>query len=290
MSRIDHYICIFALIALTVLPVCLQADPISKARLQLIENQRNIIHLRKERQLYQRELQAILDSKQSSTANNRRAKEARLSAKIQELQQDIELADELIANISLLVSQQRLALATMERGSPPSALDIALNKALSANLPELARKLSSNKSAKKEISRLRALLRQQAYLGTPTPRTKTSVSLANEQHIAEEEFLKLLSLFSAGTADESEDKPIKITWTADRTPYVEEETLSYLGHGQYHLETTVYSGKMTFTVDGRPWQLSVSKEEDNANYVIIYDNSSENEPRLVMFNKSLLLE
>lgn len=264
---------------LAILCVGANADPIAKVRQQLIENQRNIIYLRKEKLQYQKELEA---ARQNPSGKN--------AAIISELEEDIALTESLIGNVSLLVSQQRLALATLERGSPPRALDIALNKALGANLPDLARKLSSNQAAKKEVARLRALLKHQAYVGTSQRQAQTSVSLAHEQHVAEAEFLKLLSLFSAGTADESADKPIKITWITDRTPHVEEDLLSYLGHGQYHMEVTVHSGKMTFTVDGRPWQLSIAEEEDNANYVIIYDHANPAEPRLVMFNKSLLLE
>ncbi|MBL4827200.1 MAG: hypothetical protein JKY66_05725 [Spongiibacteraceae bacterium] len=260
------------------------ADSVSKVRQRLIENQRNIIYLGKEKQRYQKELEAIVRVEGKAALSDEQA------LTVRELEEDIALGEILIANISLLVSQQRLALATLERGSPPRALDIALNKALGVNLSDLAKTLSSNQSAKKEVSRLRTLLKQQAYVGSPTSPTKTSVSLANEQHVAEAEFLKLLSLFSAGKTDISEDKAIKITWIADRTPYMAEEMLSYLGHGQYHMETMVHSGKMTFTVDGRPWQLSVSEEEDSANYVIIYDHSIETEPRFVMFNKSLLLE
>ena len=123
------------------------------------------------------------------------------------------------------------------------------------------------------------------------PSDNNSVSYAAEQQLAENEFLRLLSLFSEGSDDdEAEDKIIKITGTANGAAFSEDDTLSYLGHNQYHLETTVYTGEMIFTVDGRPWQLSISPKEDQATYMVIYDITDQSQPRLVMFNKLRLLD
>ncbi len=47
---------------------------------------------------------------------------------------------------------------------------------------------------------------------------------------------------------------------------------------------------VTFTIDERPWQLSITEQEDRATYIVIYDTSNAEKPRLVMFNKMLLLE
>lgn len=47
---------------------------------------------------------------------------------------------------------------------------------------------------------------------------------------------------------------------------------------------------MTFTVDGKPWRLTIPDDEDNAIYIIIYDLRNQAKPRMVMFNKTLLLE
>lgn len=281
MPRICYYITVYLL---AMLALSLQAAPVDDTRIKLIENQRNIIHIRKEKQLFQKELSAL--KQDSGTRTNRRS----LQAEIDDIEDSLEVADVLIANITILVSRQRMLLATLERGSPPSALDVALNKALNSNLPELAKNLSNNEQARKEVSRLRALLKQQARLGSGETSTSTSVSVAVEQRVAEDEFLRLLSLFSGGSADEADDKNIKITGSLDGAPFTEEDVLSYLGHQQYHMETTVYAGKMTFTVDGRPWQLSVPEEENKSTYVIIYDIGDRTEPRLVMFNKLLLLE
>jgi hypothetical protein len=268
---------------LLLLPLQGMTSEIDKVRLQLIENQRNTLQLRKEMQQNETELKAAQKQQRSDNSPE-------LQSHIEKLHDEITQAKLLIQNLSASVSQQRLDLLTLERGSPPSSLDIALNKALNSNLPELAKKLSHNEAARKEVARLQLLLKEEARVGTPLPATSTSVLLATEQRVAEEEFLRVLALFSGGDADDSEDKVIKITGISNRTPYVEEDILNYLGHQQYHMETTVHTGKMTFTVDGRPWQLSIPKEEDRATYIVIYDISREEKPRMVMFNKTLLLE
>lgn len=246
-------------------------------RKQLLENQRNLLLLYKEKQFFVNELA------------RQRASQA-LPSLITDTVDSITVAETLISSTKVLVSEQRLFLATLERGEPLTALDIALNKALNSNLPELAKNLSNNEEARKEISRLRALLKQQARLGISAPSTRNSVSHAGEQRLAEDEFLRLLSLFSSGTVGEKEDKTIIISGISENQPFTEDEILSYLGHDQYHMETTVYAGEMTFTVDGRPWQLNVAPEEDQSTYVIIYDIADASEVRLVMFNKTLLLE
>jgi hypothetical protein len=274
---------IFLTTVLLLLPINSLAEDIDGVRLKLIENQRNILQLRKEKQQSEEELKVALELLESN--NN-----PELQNRTTQLKDDITQAEGLIQNLTASVSQQRLDLLTLERGSPPSSLDIALNKALNSNLPELAKKLANNEEARKEIARLQVLLREETRVGAPLPSTSTSVSVALEQSVAEEEFLRVLSLFSDGDADESADKILKITGISNRTPYVEKETLSYLGHNQYHMETIVHTGEMTFTVDDRPWQLSITEEEDRATYIVIYDTSNAEKPRMVMFNKILLLE
>lgn len=272
-----------ATLLLLLLPLHAIAEDIDQLRLNLIENQRNILQLRKEKQETEIELENIRVELAINSSPG-------LKDLIGQLQDEINQTDQLLQNLSDSVSQQRLDLLTLERGTPPNSLDIALNKALNSNLPELAKNLANNEAARKEIARLQILLKKEARVGAPRPSTSTSVSVAIEQKIAEEEFLRVLSLFSDGEADESIDKPIKITGISHRTPYFENAILSYLGHQQYHMETTVHVGKMTFTVDDRPWQLSVGEEENGATYIVIYDTSSAENPRLVMFNKNLLLE
>jgi hypothetical protein len=274
---------IFLITLLLLLPINSIAEDSDDVRLKLIENQRNILQLRKEKQQNEEELKVALELQESDNSHE-------MHNHTKQLKDDITQAKILIENLSASVSQQRLDLLTLERGSPPSSLDIALNKALNSNLPELAKKLANNEEARKEIARLQVLLKEEARVGAPLPSTSTSVSVALEQSVAEEEFLRVLSLFSGGEADESADKTLIITGISNRTTYVEEETLSYLGHNQYHMETTVHSGEMTFTIDGRPWQLSITEEEDRASYIVIYDTSNIDKPRLVMFNKILLLE
>ncbi|ARN73566.1 hypothetical protein [Oceanicoccus sagamiensis] len=269
------------------------ADPVSDTRKQLFENQRNLITLRKEKEAYAKELQAAQAKRNNSSANETANTEAldidALDAEILDLEDSIDIAKTMIRNVSELVARQRLLLATLESGTPPTALDIALNKALNSNLPELLKNLSNDKAARKDIARLKILLKKQARLDAKPSTNSNAVSVAQEQQVAEDEFLRLLALFSGGNADEAEDKTITIAGTDGDTAYSEDDILSYLGHEQYHMETMVHSGKMTFTVDGRPWELDVPKEEDKATYVLIYDTGKE-APRLVMFNKSLLLE
>ncbi len=259
------------------------ADPVAESRKMLFENQRNVIMLRKEKEAFIKEL-AEAKAERADISDT----EA-MDAIIRDIEDSIEVAKILIKNVSELVANQRLLLATLESGTPPSALDVALNKALNSNLPELLKNLSTDEAARKDIARLKILLKQQARLNAKPSSDSNAVSLAQEQQVAEDEFLRLLALFSGGNADEAEDKTIAIAGTHKNTAYVEEDILSYLGHEQYHMETTVHSGKMTFTVDGRPWSLDVPEQENEATYVIIYDIGKE-EPRLVMFNKSLLLE
>ncbi len=278
------YLSVLLVVLLAVQAITAHAKPIDQTRRQLLENQRNIVYLRKEKRLFQKELQqAIRQQKHSDNP-------AALQVDIDDIKDSIAIADELISNISALVSQQRLLLTTLERGTPPTALDIALNKALNSNLSELTKSLANNESARKEVAKLRALLKQQARLGAPEPAVGNTVINADKQQQAEGELLRLLSLFSNDTADNAEDKIVQISGTTNNKPFTEDGILSYLGHNQYHMETTVYSGKMTFTVDGRPWQLNVSPKENQATYVLIYDAGNRIEPRLVMFNKALLLE
>lgn len=277
-----------ALLLLSILILALytnvaNADSVTDIRKHLFENQRNVIMLRKEKEAFIKELQEAEAQRELNTETDA------IDAEILEIKDSIEVAKILIKNLSELVAQQRLSLATLESGTPPSALDIALNKALNSNLPELLKNLSTNPAAHKDIARLKALLKQQARLSTGPNTDGNSVSLAKEQQVAEDEFLRLLALFSRGNADEAEDKTIRISGINNNAPYDEKDILSYLGHEQYHMETTVYSGTMTFMVDGRPWELEVPTEENEATYIIIYDIGKE-EPRLVMFNKSLLLE
>lgn len=274
---------IFLITTLLLLSINSIAEDIDDVRLKLIENQRNVLQLRKEKLQNEEELKVALELQENDNSPE-------LHDHTKQLEDDISQAGSLIQNLSASVSQQRLDLLTLERGRPPNSLDIALNKALNSNLPELAKKLANNEEARKEIARLQLLLKEEARVGAPLSSTSTSVSVALEQSVAEEEFLRVLFLFSGGDADEAEDKILKITGISNRTPYIEKETLSYLGHNQYHMETTVYSGEMTFTIDERPWQLSITEEEDRATYIVIYDTSNTENPRLVMFNKILLLE
>ena len=103
--------------------------------------------------------------------------------------------------------------------------------------------------------------------------------------------MRLLALFSRGSADDdqAEDKKITINGSTDDSLYSEENTLIYLGHQQYHMELTVYSGNINFTVDNRHWEFTIPETENQAVYIVIYDLAKE-EPRLVIFNKSLLLK
>lgn len=279
MTTIIHFILCSAIILTASKSFAVAAD-LDRQKLQ--ENQRNIIHLRKERLLFQRELKE-LQLEESSPE---------LEAEISDIKESIEVADTLIENISEFVSEQRLALSSVKSNSSTlSALDIALNKALNSNLPALAKNLSQSKGAREEIVRLRKSLQQQARLKPRKYNTnQTKVSIAPSQAIAQEEFLRLLSLFSNGNVDEGEDKIINISGLNSGKSISEDEILSYLGHNQYHMETTVYTGMMTFTVDNRPWYIEIDENENGATYVIIYDTDKKDKPRLVMFNKGLLSE
>lgn len=281
----------YALIAVRLIPALLaalllnsiaSADPAIETRKRLLENQRNVYRLRREQETLHAELTAA-ERKQQRGDNS----EA-LALKLDDLRDSIATGDIIIDNINGTISRQNLLLSTLERATVPSTLDMALNRALNANLSELAKKLAGNKEARKEVAHLRALIKQQAGLGVHPVETSSSESYAAEQQLAEDEFLRLLDLFSNGTDEQTDDKPIKITGIDDNTPYSQDSFLSYLGNSQYHLETVLHSGKMTFTVDGRPWHMQVAPEQDNNTYVIIYDISKPEKPRLVMFNKNLL--
>ena len=259
------------------------ADSEADTRKQLFENQRNLIMLRKEKENYTKALQGAEAQRELSIETET------MDADILDLKDSIEIAKTLIKNASELVARQRRLLATLEKGAPPCALDIALNKALKSNLSELLKNLSSNEAARKDIAQLKILLKQQTRLDVNSSNNSYSVALAQEKKLAEDELLRLLVLSSDGNADEAADKTITISGTTENSLYSEENILNYLGYKQYHMEATVYSGNMTFTVDGHPWELDVPEKDNQAIYVVIYDTAKE-EPRLVMFNKSLLLE
>lgn len=247
----------------------------------MLENQRNLISLRNEKRQYQYELgELVLRDIQDEPS----------MTLIADMKDSISLADEIINNVSATVSRQRLLITTLEKGTPPRALDIALNKALNSNLAEISKSLSDNEAAQKEIAILRSLLKQEARIGSSKRASRTDIDVAEEQQVAEEEFLNLLALFSSGGADESEDKTLRISGQSKGKKLSEQTILSYLGHSQYHTETTVYHGNMTFTVDGKPWRLTIPEDEHNAIYIIIYDLRNQASPRMVMFNKALLLE
>jgi len=255
---------------------------------RLYENQRNIIRLRKEQLLLEQEIQKAQTSMAELTEDNTEA--VKLKDQVRINQEYIALIDDVIPNITQFISEQKQGISLLEKGTNPSALDTALSKALNSNLPELLKNLSTNELARKEVIRLRSILKQQSLLRGKTPRTESTVSLANDEFIAEGEFLRLLGLFSGGDADEAEDKLVRITGTRNDKPYMQEEILSYLGHNHYYIEMIVHSGDMTFSIDGRPWQLNVAETEDDAPYILIYDTTKTNDPRLVMFNKSLLAD
>ncbi len=257
----------------------------AETRKQLFENQRNLIMLRKEKRTYTQALQKAEARRALSTETDT------IDAEILDLKDSIDIANLLIENASELVARQRLLLATLEKGVPPSALDIALNKVLKSNLPELLKNLSNNEAAHKDIARLKILLKQQTGFATELSHNSQSVSLVQKQKIAENELLRLLALFSRGSADDdqAEDKKITINGSTEDGLYSEENTLIYLGHQQYHMELTVYSGNINFTVDNRHWEFTIPETENQAVYIVIYDLAKE-EPRLVIFNKSLLLK
>lgn len=262
-------------------------DPATQTRKRLLENQRNIYMLVEEREEYRLELEELLleqDDGDDSEA---------LQQDIDEVRDHLVTADLIIKNVNETISRQQLLLQTLERAVAPSTLDMALNRALNANLSELAKNLSGNEEARKELARLRSLLKQQAGLGVRHYDLPSTVSYAAEQQMAEDEYLRLLEVLSSSSNDKDKtdkQKLIKITGYHDDSRFAEEDFLNYVGHSQYHLETQVHSGKMTFTVDGHPWHMTVSPEEDQATYIIIYDVAKADNPRLVMFNKSLLTE
>ena len=257
----------------------------AETRKQLFENQRNLIMLRKEKKTYTQALQKAEARRELGIETDA------IDAEIFDLKDSIDIANILIANASELIARQRLLLATLEKGVPPSALDIALNKVLKSNLPELLKNLSNNEAAHKDIARLKILLKQQTGLATDLNNNSQSISLVQKQKIAENELLRLLALFSRGSADDdqAEDKTITINGSTEDGSYSEENTLIYLGYQQYHMELTVYSGNINFTVDNRRWEFTIPETEHQAVYIVIYDLAKE-EPRLVIFNKSLLLK
>ena len=257
------------------------AQTLNNTKLKMLENQRNLITLRSEKRQYQQEL-----AKLSSI----RPKDKASTALIDDIKESIIIAEEVIINVSATVSRQRLLISTLEKGMPARSLDIALNKALSSNLAEISKSLSGNEAAQKEIALLRSLLKQEARIGASKRASRTEIIVAEEQQVAKEEFLNLLALFSSGGADESADKTLRISGQSNLKKFSEETVLSYLGHNQYHTETTVHYGNMTFTVDAKPWRLEIPESEDNAIYIIIYDLRNQSKPRMVMFNKALLLE
>ena len=269
------------LLIASVFSTTLSAQPLNNAKLKMLENQRNLITLRGEKRYYQDELSELV---------LRNPADETTIALIDDVQESITIAEEIINNVSATVSRQRLLITTLEKGTPPRSLDIALSKALSSNLTEITKGLGDNEAAQKEIALLRSLLKQEARIGISKRASRTEIDVAEEQQVAEVEFLNLLALFSSGGADESEDKALRISVQTKNESFSEGTVLSYLGHNQYHTETTVYSGNMTFTVDGKPWRLTIPDDEDNAIYIIIYDLRNQAKPRMVMFNKTLLLE
>lgn len=268
-------------------PALAVVDPATQTRKRLLENQRNIYLLAEERNEYQLELDELLLEQADGDDS------AELQEEIDEVQDFITTADTIIRNVNETISRQRLLLHTLERAAAPSTLDMALTKALNANLSELAKKLAGNEEARKELARLRSLLKQQAGLGVQHLELPSAVSYAAEQQMAEDEYLRLLEVLSSSTNDKDnteKKKLIRITSISDESQFSDEDFLNYVGHSQYHLETQVHSGKMTFTIDGHPWHMTVAPEDDKATYIIIYDVAKAENPRLVMFNKSLLTE
>ena len=139
---------------------------------------------------------------------------------------------------------------------------------MKSNLPELLKNLSNNEAAHKDIARLKILLKQQTGLATDLSGNSQSISLVQKQKIAENELLRLPALFSRGSADadQAEDKTITINRSTKNGSYSEENTLIYLGYQQYHMELTVYSGNIRFTVDNRHWEFNIPETENQAAY------------------------
>jgi len=210
---------------------------------------------------------------------------------IAELEKRIEVSEAIISNLSNKVARQRLYLSEHKKGNPPSALDTALQKALGSNLQELAKDVASNPAAQREISRLRALLREEARIGHQAA-SQDSLVLALDTATAEREFLQLLSLFSMveqDSQDAAQEKTAVIQGHRNGVPYQERSTLKYLGKKQYHLELTVSAGEMQVAVDqGQPWRFYIPEDDDNHEYMMIYDQTKDERPRLIMLNKSLI--
>ena len=277
-------IAVLSLVALLTPSVFATSYPTLETRRRLLENQRNIYRLRQEQDEMREELRLALRRQQQGD------KDPGLGEEIDDIEDSIATADVIVKNINDVISRQRLLLSTLERGSAPSTLDMALHKALNANLSQLAKNLADNDRGRQDVVELRNLLKQQAGLGERHIETPSAVSYAAEQQQAEDEYLHLLELVSNKSDDKRADKPVTVTGQVGDKPVTEVESLSYLGHAQYHMETRVHSGKMTFTVDGRPWQINIAPKDDKATYIVIYDASKADHPRLVMFNKALLLE
>ncbi len=258
------------------------SDPAIETRKRLLENQRNMLRLEQEKQLFEKELQLTLTRQRLTNES--------LQGEIDTINNYIKLLDTVMDNVLGTISRQRLLLSTMERGAAPSTLDMALNKALKVNLSDLSEKLANNEDARDEIVSLRLMLKEQAGIGNRLINADNTIPYAAEQQLAEEEYLRLLELISNSSGEPAEDKNITITGFIDNQPVIRERTLSYLGQHQYHMETTVNQGKMTFTIDGRPWHMTIDPEDNQSTYVVIYDMTKTDQPRLVIFNKALLVE
>jgi hypothetical protein len=261
------------------------AQTAEQTRQALTENQRNILHLQKEIRQMERQLSAAKRRQQQKDSTS-------IQNTILELEANIDLTKLIIDNIAAVVSGQRLMLATLESGKSPSSLDIALNKALSSNLPELAKDFSNNEQAQREIARLQKLLREEALLGIRST-DNNSLVLATDQQTAEQEFLHLIALFSDLDLQQAElvpDKNIRISGKKHGKSYVEKDTLSYLGRQQYHMEFTAHQGEMNIKVEGQQaLSVNIPQKDDGATYIMIYDITNPLRPRVVMFNKSLVV-
>ncbi len=66
------------------------------------------------------------------------------------------------------------------------------------------------------------------------------------------------------------------------------ETMEYLGDNLYGLTKTLRSGRQKFTLFGFNYWHSIPKQDDNAEYRVIFDISSMSEPQLYLFRESLL--
>lgn len=226
-----------------------------------------------------------------------------LSTNITSLLEDIALADVLMDNINVIVARQRVRIEQLARGNQPSALDTALSKALEKNQQQLALTRAANAAALEEIARLRALLtdimrsreRDEATASLQLPQTPLpdqpmdDDTLRAERRHAQNEHARLLDLFNQTDPEQRPPKPIVVAGEMDgRLPYRSAQSMVYLGHGQYHLETPLRAGAVTFIIDRKHWQKNVHASNDNAIFVILYDTADESAPRLVVFRKSLL--